>query len=357
MLKALLNNDSFMTRNIKNTKIRKQLTLNKTLTPIKLLQYNPKNKYLVYNKKEENKNDISMINRNKKIKNSRNINLNTDYNNLTYNSNSIMNATTYIKTTMDTNITKKEKENNSSFINDNTFLCFSPSTNYQSSNIKNKSKKTIIKIPKSNGYTLNKKNKNINNTFTFILPNRLNTLINVEQNILKPMKQKSKINYKNSIRLNKKVNNIKEKINLINMRRKSLDDKKLLIKKTKLKNLSKLFEYKIESINNIEDIKKVKNKEIENINNKINKIKKDTSIININKKRIKEELIKNKNEILNYEKLIEKIDNDKKKVNSMLISLHKRIIDIKNRIKKNNENNLYLDKSFYELSQKYKNFI
>ena len=79
--------------------------------------------------------------------------------------------------------------------------------------------------------------------------------------------------------------------------------------------------------------------------------------ININKKRIKEELIKNKNEILNYEKLIEKIDNDKKKVNSMLISLHKRIIDIKNRIKKNNENNLYLDKSFYELSQKYKNFI
>ena len=79
--------------------------------------------------------------------------------------------------------------------------------------------------------------------------------------------------------------------------------------------------------------------------------------MNINKEKIKEEIIKNKNEIVKIKQGIENINNDKKKVNAMLILLHKRIIDIKNRIKKNDEHNLYLDKSFFELNQRFQNLI
>ena len=63
------------------------------------------------------------------------------------------------------------------------------------------------------------------------------------------------------------------------------------------------------------------------------------------------------NQILTIKQNIENIKNDKKKVNAMLVLLHKRIIDIKNRIKKHDELNLYLDKSFHELNQKFQNLV
>ena len=127
------------------------------------------------------------MNLSKKVKNSRNISnnnrLNTDYINTTNNGNNSFLNGTYIKTTMDTNMTKtkiiKEKEN-ISFINDNnTFIYFTPSTNYQSSNVKNTNKRKRIKIPKQKeNYFLSKnKPKNINKTY--IIPNRLNSLLNI----------------------------------------------------------------------------------------------------------------------------------------------------------------------------------
>ena len=367
MLKTLIvNNKSF----IKQKKMKKPLLKNKTITPIKLIDKNTGNKFIkktntTYNLKtvtnKNEKDELNIFNFNKKVKNSRNINdnnnlngLKTDYINTTNNNNSFLNAT-YIKTTMDTNMTKtkiaKEKEN-ISFMNDNnTFIYFTPSTNYQSSNVKNKNKRKRIKIPTQKEII----HKIINNTF--IIPNRLNSLINVQKNIIEPIRQKTRISYKKSMSLNKKVNIIKEKINLINIKRKSLDEKNILINKSKIKNICKLFENKIESISDKDKIKEELKKEVEKIDLKIKKVKQETNKMNINKERIKEEITKNKNEIVKIKQGIENINNDKKKVNAMLILLHKRIIDIKNRIKKNDEHNLYLDKSFFELNQKYQNLI
>ena len=377
MLKTfIVNNKSF----IKPKKIKKPLLKNKTITPIKLISKNNGNKFIkktntTYNLKtvinKNEKDELNIFNFNKKVKNSRNININ-DNNNLNglktdcinttiNNNNSFLNAT-YIKTTMDTNMTKtkiaKEKEN-ISFMNDNnTFIYFTPSTNYQSSNVKNKNKRKRIKIPKQKEKSILSYNKytNINNN-TFIIPNRLNSLINVQKNIIEPIRQKAKISYKKSMSLNKKVNIIKEKINKINIKRKSLDEKNILINKSKIKNICKLFENKIESISDKDKIKEELKKEIKKIDLKIKKVKKETNKMNINKEKIKEEIIKDKNEIVKIKQVIENINNDKKKVNAMLILLHKRIIDIKNRIKKNDEHNLYLDKSFFELNQRFQNLI
>ena len=366
MLKTfIVNNKSF----IKPKKMKKPLLKNKTITPIKLIGKNTGNKFIkktntTYNLKtvinKNEKDELNIFNFNKKVINSRNINdnnnlngLKTDYINTT-NNNSFLNAT-YIKTTMDTNMTKtkiaKEKEN-ISFMNDNnTFIYFTPSTNYQSSNVKNKNKRKRIKIPTQKEII----HKNINNTF--IIPNRLNSLINVQKNIIEPIRQKTRISYKKSMSLNKKVNIIKEKINLINIKRKSLDEKNILINKSKIKNICKLCENKIESISDKDKIKEELKKEVEKIDLKIKKVKQETNKMNINKERIKEEITKNKNEIVKIKQGIENINNDKKKVNAMLILLHKRIIDIKNRIKKNDEHNLYLDKSFFELNQRFQNLI
>ena len=351
MLKTFFNDNNCFIK-IKPKPNKKYLTINKTLTPIKLVYKNTTN---IFNKKTNttiNLKKINNKNENIALTKSRNFNdinnLNTEYNNSFSN---------YIKTTMDTNMTRTRKENNLSFINDNTFIHFTPSTNYQSSNVKNKNKRKRIKIPKQKEKFFLSKNKVKNINKTFIIPNRLNSLLNVEQNIINPIKQKSKIFFRKSISLNKKVNNIKDKINIINQKQKTLGENSLLIKKAKIKNICKLFEHKIESIPNKEKIKQELNKSIMKLENKIKKIKKETNNMNINKEKIKEEINEDKNRIIKYKKEIDKIKNDKKKVNAMLILLHKRIIDIKNRIKRHDEHNLYLDQSFFQLNQQYQNFI
>ena len=367
MLKTFFNDNSF----IRQKKSKKYFQVNnRTLTPIKLICQNSTN---IFNKKTNTTYNLKMLNKkekfapNQKLKYIRNFNdincLNTDCNNISNNENNSF--SNYIKTTMDTNITNmtktkltKDKEN-LSFGNDNTFIHYTPSTNYQSSNVKKRNIRKKIKIPKQKeNFLLSKnksKNKNVNKTF--IIPNRLSSLISVEQNILNPIKQKSKIVYKKTLLLNKKVNNIKDKINLINIRRKSLDATNLLLKKSKLKNICQLFGQKMESISNKEKTKDELKKEIEKLKNKIKKIKKETNDMNIKKEKIKEEIINDKNKLINIKENIENIKSDKKKVNAMLILLHKRIIDIKNRIQKREEHNLYLDKSFFELNQRFQNLI
>lgn len=355
MLKNFINDNSY----IKSKKTKKYFLLNKTLTPIKLIGKKSNNN-IFYKKTNTTYNLKKIIHRNEN-RNSNDLNrLNTDYNNISTNGNN-NSYSNCVKTTMDTNMTRtkitKETKENLSFINDNTFIHFTPSTNYQSSNVKNRNKRKKIKIPKQDEKYLLSKDKSKNVNKTFIIPNRLNSLINVEENIIKPIKRKSKIFYKKSVSLNKNVNTIKDKINLINKKRKSIDEKSLLIKKSKLKNICFLFEQKIESISNKDILRVGLKKDIEKLDNKIKTLKKETNQMNINKDRIKEEIMKDKNQILTIKQNIENIKNDKKKVNAMLVLLHKRIIDIKNRIKKHDELNLYLDKSFHELNQKFQNLV
>ena len=363
MLKSFFNNKSY----IKSKKNKKCFTLNRALTPIKINSKYVENTLNKKSKKDFENNELNLFNLNKKVKNSRNFNdnnnlngLNTDFINNTANNNGNNNSfVTYIKTTMDTNMTKtKITKDNNSFMNDNnTFIYFTPSTNYQSSNLKNKNKRKRIKIPKQNESFILSKNKSKNINKTFIIPNRLNSLINVQQNILNPIKLKKKLNYKKSIILNKKVNDIKEKINQINIKRKSVDKNNIIIKKTKIKNIYRLFENRLEYITNKDKIKEDLKKEKEKLEMKIKKTKKETNKMSVNEEKIKEEIIEKKNEIIKIKNEIENIKNDKKKVNAMLVLLHKRIIDIKNRIKDHDEHNLYLDKSFFEINQIYQKLI
>ena len=173
MLKSFFESKSF----IKPKKIKKHFILRKNVTPIKLPRkkseniFNKKTKISynlkkINNKKEKN-NEMNIFNIRKKVKKKKNISinnrLNNNYINNTKQSNNFILNQTFKKTTMNTNMTKfrimKEKEN-ISFINDNnTFIYFTPSTNYQSSNVKNKNKRKRIKIQKQKENTLQKKNK------------------------------------------------------------------------------------------------------------------------------------------------------------------------------------------------------
>ena len=153
MLKTFFNDNSF----IRQKKSKKYFQVNnRTLTPIKLICQNSTN---IFNKKTNTTYNLKMLNKkekfapNQKVKYIRNFNdincLNTDYNNISNNENNSF--SNYIKTTMDTNITNmtktkltKDKEN-LSFGNDNTFIHYTPSTNYQSSNVKKRNIRKKIK--------------------------------------------------------------------------------------------------------------------------------------------------------------------------------------------------------------------
>jgi hypothetical protein len=350
-------------------------------------------------------------------KNSRNfepyIDIFTKSNNyMTYNTNNTNNSLSYmtnLKTTIDSNITKtinnqnlKEKENkmnnkdNSSLIDSKsiTFLSSSPiemrsinpNSQINNNNQNNKDintykliKRPKIKIPKSKSsiyknaknkklakylfYNQNKANfeySNINNSNihtnnsnkTFAFPNRINILINLQNDLLNPMRKNNEIKFRDSLSLNKKINKIEESIHFISQKQKTIDNNKILIKKSKLKNIFMLLENQKESNNYKNKIEK-ENEEIEKIKEKIKKLKDKTVIMNNETMGFKTEIIENKAEISEIKEKIEKIINDKKMANSMIILLHRRIIDIKKRINERDERNLYLDKTFYELGVKY----
>jgi chromosome segregation protein len=221
----------------------------------------------------------------------------------------------------------------------------------------------IRKLSKYLSYNQNKinyENSNINNSNihtnksnkTFAFPNRINILLSLQNNLLTPMRKKNEMKFRNSISLNKKISKIEENIHSINEKQKTIDNNKILIKKLKLKNIYMLLEKQKESNNYKNKIEK-ENEEIEKIKEKIKKLKDKTVIMNNETMGFKTEIIENKAEISEIKEKIEKIINDKKMANSMIILLHRRIIDIKKRIKDHDEKNHYLDKSFYELGVKY----
>jgi hypothetical protein len=329
---------------------------------------------------------------------------------MTYNTNNSLSYMTNLKTTIDSNITKtinnqnlKEKDNkmnnkdNSSLIDSKsiTFLSSSPiemrsiNPNSQINNNNNQNnmdintykliKRPRIKIPKSkssiyknikirklskylsyNQNKINYENSNINNSNihtnksnkTFAFPNRINILLSLQNNLLTPMRKKNEMKFRNSISLNKKISKIEENIHSINEKQKTIDNNKILIKKLKLKNIYMLLEKQKESNNYKNKIEK-ENEEIGKIKEKIKKLKDKTVIMNDETLGFKTEIIEKKAEISEIKEKIEKIINDKKMANSMIILLHRRIIDIKKRLKEQEERNQYLDKTFYELGIKY----
>ena len=321
-----------------------------------------------------------------------------------FNTNNSLSITTNLKTTMDSNITKtqynkdkKINKENSSFIDNKTSIIINSSygcknnINPQIKNLSNIKKRPKVKIPRSkSNIFIKNKNLNINNTNkiinvtnnykilnctnlkknskkinenekvinnnnnnnSFVIPKRINILKNIYNNYLTPIRHNTKIKYRNSLSLNKKINKMEKNISLINKEQKTIDNNKISIKRTKLKNIYMLLEKQKESITNKDKIKKEK-EEIDLIVNKLKNIKDKTNIINNEVNKLNKEYFKNKRHLNEMKESINNILNDKKNVNTMIILLHRRIIDIKKRIKDHDEKNHYLDKSFYELGVKY----
>ena len=424
MIKTLYNNESSIS-NQKSKKIVNTFIFDKAFTPVKLIPKTRKNfnenslsiniqkgkKPIKLMLKNNKNNDIKLKLLNPTKKNSRNFrnisflddfnpyNLISRSNYKSFNTNNSLSATTNLKTTIDSNITKikntKEKKNrkeNYSFIDNKTNSIFNSSSymskksvNYQIKNSSQIKKRPKIQIKKSNSYNYNKnirnntnnnihitnktisndnnlkkitkkrKEKILNYNSSFAIPKRINLMKNIYENILTPIRRNTRIKFKNSLFLNKKINKTEKIINDINKEQKTIDNNRTSLKKVKLKNIYTLLEKQKENICNIDIIKK-ENKDIDKIMNKIKKLKDKTNAINYKTKMLNEEYIKNKKEISEIKENINNALNDKKKVNSMIILLHRRIIDIKKRIKRHDEQDYYLDKSFYELSLKYKDY-
>ena len=407
MIKTVYNNISFISKQ-KHNKLPTNIYLEKSFTPIKIIHKDKSNfkgnnfntnivevkklNKIYSNKIKNNKNNIKLKLLNPSKKNSRNFsslnglnntNIYTKSNYKGFNTNNSLSVATNLKTTIDTNMTKtqnmKDKMNNkdiSSFHDSKSNTFYSSSINGWKKSInepiKNQIKKRPkIKIPKMNTNIIfklktkikdcdikisnyskkNNENKNIRNN-SFIIPKRINILKNLYNNVLTPMRINTKIKYQNSLSLSRKINKMEKNINIINKKQKKIDNNKISIKKSKLKNLYFLLEKQKESISYKDNIKQEK-EYIEKIMNKLKKIKEKTVTINDEAKRLNIELIKNKKEIKILKEDTNNIINDKKNVNTMIVLLHRRIIDTKKRIRELDEENYYFDKSFYELGLKY----
>ena len=403
MSKTLFNNNINKT----NKKISKTFMFEKTLTPIKIISKckgnNNKERNLNSKITKEKNDKICFKNNKNKIKvkilnysknNSRNFSSFNDFNShnispmQNYSSfettNSIISMTTNFKTSFESNITKtpkakdkiSNKRNLSSFIENNTPTFFQISINgSKKEKIKMKNISLIKKRPKikistfsNNNFVKNnrihkhlsyqtnykKLNKNvINNTNkSFFIPKSKEIMKSLNLNVLTPIRKNTKLKYKNSLSLNKTINRIEKNINIINKKQKTIEKNKKSINKDKLKNLYTLLEKQRESNYNKEKIKKEKN-DIEIMNNKLKIIKERTNQINAEIKTLNDILIKRTKESNEIKENIDNALNDKKNVKKLIILLHKRIIDIKKRIKEHDEESYFLDRSFYELNMKY----
>ena len=405
MITGLLKKSTFI-NNSKHKKLSNNLILEKSFTPVKIISkdqtkisnFKEKKTNLLYSKKIRNNIKLKLLIPTKK--NSRNYSsLNgftpkgilTQSNCMALNTNNSLSRTTNLKTTIDTNITKtqniKDKINNkeNSILLDSKLLNFFSSSSKEGkkseqapiNNISQNKKRPKIKINKSNSNTINqnyKKNKkniiskhspfkksskennnitNINhNNNSFIIPNRIILLKNIYNNFLTPIRNNTKLKCQNSLSLKKKINRLENNLNIINIKKKTIDQNEIMIKKSKLKNIYMLLEKQKESIYNRDIIKKEK-EDIEKIKDKLKKVREKNIIINNEAKILNEKLINNKRELIVIQTNIDNILNDKKNVNTMIILLHRRIIDIKKRIKEHEEKKYYLDKSLYELSLKF----
>jgi hypothetical protein len=378
MIKYILTEGNFNYRKL-DTKIKRGKIDTKSLTPIQ-------NRCQVKSIKYSKLNDINIGSNNKKIY-KKNYSRNVITSNL---NNGSLTGTGIMKTTMDSNISKQKKKalenkDSLSFIKNKTMIVFYPEINnkfaskFVTQNIKrNKSKKPKIKIKKStekiftkirfnknknnsnNIFILNKKSNNVKekrdiklNSKSFIIPKRIDVLKNLEKNYLIPIKIRNKINRKNSKILKKKVNNMEKSINSINIKQEEINRSKTFVIKSKLKNIYDLLEKKKESNYYKEKIKKEK-AEIKNIKDKLRIINNQCNMMKNERVIIESEINAKKEEVKELQIKIGDILNNKKNAINMIVNLHKRIIDIKKRLKLLNEKTLYLDKSFYELEIKYK---
>lgn len=205
---------------------------------------------------------------------------------------------------------------------------------------------TRILKEKNNAVTIKKIMKNEK------IPGLIISINKIRNDYIIPLRKEYTIKNSNSNHIKNIILKLRNKIlesnKELNIKRKN----KSFINLNSKKNLSILFIQKAHSLINCNEINGLKN-DINKINEEINKTKEETILFKDNYLKIYNEVKSIENEINNKKKIIEDFLEVKNNIKTMIILLHKRITDVKERIKRNDEKKEYLKKYWYELSLKY----
>jgi hypothetical protein len=189
-----------------------------------------------------------------------------------------------------------------------------------------------------------KKNKKI--------PDLISSIKKIKKDFIIPLRNEYKIKNAKSIDIKNKILKLKSEI-LENYKEiEDVQNNKSFINYNSNKNLSILISQKTKSIINDYDIIEIK-AHINQLSNEIIGIKKETELFKNDYNRILDEIKEDEKEIKEKKKKINNFLEDKKNVKRMIVLLHRRIIDAKERIAKMNDKKNILDKSWYELSAIY----
>jgi hypothetical protein len=189
-----------------------------------------------------------------------------------------------------------------------------------------------------------KKNKKI--------PDLISSIKKIKKDFIIPLRNEYKIKNAKSIDIKNKILKLKSEI-LENYKEiEDVQNNKSFINYNSNKNLSILISQKTKSIINDYDIIEIK-AHINKLSNEIIGIKKETELFKNDYIRILDEIKEDEKEIKEKKKKINNFLEDKKNVKRMIVLLHRRIIDAKERIAKMNDKKNILDKSWYELSAIY----
>ena len=186
-----------------------------------------------------------------------------------------------------------------------------------------------------------KKNKKI--------PDLISSIKKIKKDYIIPLRNEYKIKNAKSIDIKNKILKLKSEI-FENY--KEIDDvqkNKSFINYNSNKNLSILISHKTKSIINDYDIIEIKD-HINKLSNEIIEIKKETKLFKNDYIKIFNEIKEDEKEINEKKKQINKLLEEKKNVKRMIVLLHRRIIDAKERIANMDNKKNVLDKSWYELS-------
>jgi hypothetical protein len=188
------------------------------------------------------------------------------------------------------------------------------------------------------------------------IPDFIMSIKKLENNFVKPIRKEYNVKHVNSLDIKNKIKKLKNDIFENYKEMDIIKKNKSLINFNSKKYLSVLLMQKVKSEIDNNDIANIK-EDICNIMSEIKNIKKKTKIYKLYCLYIEEEIQEYKNEIKKLTNEINYIYDNKNNVKSMIILLHKRIIDAKERIKKMDKNKNDINRVWHELSLKYFNII
>ena len=186
-----------------------------------------------------------------------------------------------------------------------------------------------------------KKNKKI--------PDLISSIKKIKKDYIIPLRNEYKIKNAKSIDIKNKILRLKSEIFENYKEFEDVQKNKSFINYNSNKNLSILISHKTKSIINDYDIIEIKD-HIKKLSNEISEIKKETELFKNDYIRIFNEIKEDEKEINEKKTQINNFLEEKKSVKRMIVLLHRRIIDAKERIVNMDDKKNLLDKSWYELS-------